>query len=150
MRKMRYCIVMNRKVVNSRGKVNKRFRRGRRRMGLHVVFLITFCAVITVGLAGLLMMKSMTSESAEEEIAEGKLDTQLADVGKNEGTLTLFGERIPEKPEDETGLLAGQTGREDEIEKAGEEAESERKPDSAMGSGQRRGSDNWFCGRHSF
>ena len=65
----------------------------------HLVFLITFCMVVTVGLAGLFLMKGFVGKSAERKETEKKADTwpAAADSGESGGTLTLFGERIPER-----------------------------------------------------
>jgi len=90
---------MRRKAANRREKENKRFRGGRRRMGLHLIFLITFCAVVTAGSAGLLMMKGITGRKAENRQGEERSDAGLVATPENQGTITLFEERIPEPSE---------------------------------------------------
>lgn len=97
---------MKRKMAKYRGKVNKRLRGKRRRMGLYLVFLITFCAVVTVGVAGLFIWKSAADKSGEKGQAEEE-NTASAARTENQGTIRLFEESIPENPIEEPESLDG-------------------------------------------
>lgn len=104
---MRYSIIMKRKGTKPEVKMNNSVRNkrpcgGKRKMGLHVVFLITFCAVVTVGLAGLLMLKGMGSPAEAEQSgdrASASKDAGSAAAPESQGEITLFGEKIPETME---------------------------------------------------
>lgn len=103
---------MKRKTSKTKGKINsnsmsKRQQGRNRRMGLYVLFLITFCAVVTVGLAGLLMLKSMRNP-VEKNQSEEVTATDPTAVPENQGELTLFGEKIPEGMEERPGQAEGQ------------------------------------------
>lgn len=103
---------MKRKTSKTKGKINsnsmsKRQQGRNRRMGLYVLFLITFCAVVTVGLAGLLMLKSMRNP-VEKNQSEEVTATDPTATPENQGELTLFGEKIPEGMEERPGQAKGQ------------------------------------------
>lgn len=116
---------MKRKVTKSKGEMNNRFgnkrpQRRKRRMGLYVIFLITFCAVVTVGLAGLLMLKGMGK--SKETVQDGeKADTLPAAAPEYQSGLTLFGEKIPEETE-------GYAEEEQESSETGSEEEEDKPP----------------------
>lgn len=67
-------------------------------MGVYVAFLVTLCAVVTVGTAGLLLLKSMRQKTGrvEEQLGE-QADVRATAAPENQGELALFGEKIPER-----------------------------------------------------
>ena len=83
--------------MSSRAK-NKRLQNKRRKMGVYVAFLVTLCAVVTVGTAGLLLLKSMRQKTGqvEEQLGE-QADVRATAAPENQGELALFGEKIPER-----------------------------------------------------
>ena len=100
---------------------SKRLCGGKRKMGLHVIFLITFCTVVTVGLAGLLVLKGMGSPAETEQSGNGMSaseDSGPAAAPESQGEITLFGEKIPESME--TDEMRGQGDAETEADE-GEE-----------------------------
>ncbi len=95
-------------------------------MGLHLIFLITFCAVVTVGLAGLLTIKGVKGRRTDRGQAGEKSEARTSAAPAEQGELTLFGEKIPEPPK--AGAEA-QGGTESE----GAEAEEETGPAGRYG-----------------
>lgn len=123
---MGYSIDMKRRMTKRRGKMNRGLRGKRQGKRPHLVFLITFCMVVTVGLAGLFLMKGFVGKSVERKEAEKKTDTwpAAADSGESGGTLTLFGERIPERGKEAADPHRGR----ENAEGAGDGAEAEPEP----------------------
>ena len=89
--RMWYSVSMKRKSKKQSTKVNKKRIRPRRGGGPAAAFLLTFCAVVSMGIAGMLILKLFASGQGDQK------GLGLMDFG-------ISSERIPEEPEAEETL----------------------------------------------
>lgn len=76
-------------------------------LAMCIVFLITFCAVVTVGMAGILILHSRSLRGPQ---AEAGTDSGQESGGLEQADSGFFAERIPGREEEAGGTQAGEGG----------------------------------------
>lgn len=89
MDRMCYAVDMKRKIKKQISKVNKKGIKTRRRIAPAAVFLVTFCAVLTIGMAGMLAIKTHSSKALEAG----------APKKEEQNDFLFFFEKIPQESE---------------------------------------------------